>query len=108
MSARNPANVPLATDPRWRIASLDDSSESQRLFLDDLLCREEIEPSALYGDGYESLQALSKWAVHWGIEYLQAAGMARAMQEADRAAADATEQAMKAWIAGYYRARQRG
>ena len=76
--------------------------------LDDLLCIEEIAPSELYGDGYESLQTLSKWSVHWGIEYLQALGTARAVEEADRAAEEDREQAMKAWIAGYYRARQRG
>lgn len=108
MSAANPAKVPLADDPRWRIAALEPSSYSQHDYLRDLLTREDMNARDLYGDGYECLPKLSRWAAHWGIDELEAIGLERCAREADAAAEESTEQALKAWIAGYYRARQRG
>lgn len=108
MSAENPANVPLADDPRWRIAALDPSTYSQHDYLRDLLTREDMTARDLYGEGFECLPKLSKWAAHWGIERLDAIGLERCAREADAAAEQAAENDLKAWIAGYYRARQRG
>ena len=108
MSAANPANVPLPDDPRWRVAALDPSTYSQQDYLRDLLTREEMNARDLYGDGFECVPKLSKWAAHWGIERLDAIGMERCTREADAAAEQDREDALKAWIAGYYRARQRG
>lgn len=108
MSAENPANVPLAEDPRWRIAAVEPSSYSQHDYLRDLLNREDMTARDLYGEGYECLAKLSRWAAHWGIDELEAIGLARCAREADAAAEEATENDLKAWIAGYYRARQRG
>lgn len=108
MSAANPANVPLATDPRWRTAALDPSSESQRRYLDDLLVREDMRPAQLFGKGYKSMEELSKWAANWGIDRLQEIGNERAAREADEWAEQEREQSIKAWIGHYYRARQRG
>lgn len=108
MSAENPANVPLSDDPRWRIAAVEPSSYSQHDYLRDLLNREDMTARDLYGEGYDCLPKLSRWAAHWGIDELEAIGLARCAREADAAAAEATENDLKAWIAGYYRARQRG
>ena len=108
MSAENPANVPLAEDPRWRIAAVEPSSYSQHDYLRDLLNREDMTARDLYGEGYDCLPKLSRWAAHWGIDELEAIGLARCAREADAAAEEATENELKAWIAGYYRARQRG
>lgn len=108
MSAENPANVPLAEDPRWRIAAVEPSSYSQHDYLRDLLNREDMTARDLYGEGYDCLPKLSRWAAHWGIDELEAIGLARCAREADAAAEEATENDLKAWIAGYYRARQRG
>ena len=108
MSAANPSNVPLAEDPRWRIAAVEPSTYPQHEYLRDLLAREEINARYLYGEGYDCMVALSRWAAHWGIERLQAIGLERCQAEADAAAEEDRENALKAWIAGYYRARRHG
>ncbi len=105
MNALNPANVPLASDKRWRIAATHTCTRSQADYLDDLLALEEVSPRQLFGDGYTDLGSLSSWAVHWAIEVLTAQAQARAQQEADRAVEEAHEQDLKTWIAAYYRAR---
>jgi hypothetical protein len=105
--ALNPGNVPLAPQGR-RISATYRCTDSQRMFLDDLLCREEMLPAELYGDGFRSLGELSSWATSWGITELDRIGRARCAAEADRALEEETEQSMKAWIANYYRARARG
>ena len=40
MSAANPSNVPLAEDPRWRIAAVEPSTYPQHEYLRDLLAQE--------------------------------------------------------------------
>jgi hypothetical protein len=105
MNALNPANVPLASDKRWRIAATHACTRSQADYLHDLLALEEVSPRQLFGDGYTDLGSLSSWAVHWAIEVLTAQAQARAQQEADRAVEEAQEQDLKTWIAAYYRAR---
>jgi hypothetical protein len=105
--ALNPQNVPLAP-PQRRISATYPCGFEQRMFLDDLLCREDMLPSELYGDGFRSLGELSSWAVSWGIERLEQIGEKRCAEEADRAMEHETEQTMKAWIANYYRAKRHG
>ncbi|HEY7822412.1 MAG TPA: hypothetical protein VIG24_06250 [Acidimicrobiia bacterium] len=107
MSALNPANVPAVGEPRWIIASKEECSLSQQQRLRELLRWEGLEPGVLFGDGFSSMQELSRWAVHWAIDLLEAAMMARSVERQRVEYESAKEQAMKSMIANHYRQQMR-
>lgn len=103
----DPANVPMPTDVRWEIVRREPATQRQIEHLLDLAEWEGIDLADLFGDGYD-LDTLSKWSAHWGIEVLESRAKARAVEEAARAVEERREQAMKSWIADYFRSKNPG
>ena len=104
----DPGNVPLPDDVRWELARREPATHRQVETLLDLALDEGINLPELYGDGYTTPQALSKWAAHWGIDVLESRYRARAVEEAHRAVDERLEQRMKAMIAESFRAKHPG
>lgn len=103
----DPANVPMPTDVRWELARRDPATQQQMVALHELAEWEDISLPDLFGDGYTPT-GLSKWAAHWGIEVLESRIEARAVEDAERAVQERTEQQFKAWAANYFRSKNPG
>lgn len=72
IDAANPANVPREVLYREQtFMPLEPITDSQRSYLSMLLRQASIEPGNLFGDGFESIEALSSWAASWAISELQ-------------------------------------
>lgn len=103
MNALNPANVPETGDPRWIIASKEKCSSSQRRALLDQLRLEGMKPADLFGDGFSSISEVSRWAAHWAIDLLNSRFQARVVERQRLDYEERKEQALKGWIADYYK-----
>ena len=73
----NPENVPPITDVRFIGWDQREPSNTQLWKLRQLLREEGVNAEDLYGDGFSSVDSLSRWGVSWGITYLDAAQEAR-------------------------------
>lgn len=73
----NPANVPPIMDVRFAGWDRREPTQNQIWKLGKLLATEGVDPAELYGEGYSGLGRLSRWAMSWGITYLDAAQEAR-------------------------------
>lgn len=104
----DPENVPLPDDVRWELARRDPATRAQVDRLLDLALDADVDLPELYGNGYTTPDALSKWAAHWGIDVLESRLQARAFEEAQRAVDERLEQRMKAMIADGFRAKYPG
>lgn len=108
----NPANVPPITDMRFNQWDEIKPSIKQKIALQMLLDEEGVSPAELYGEGFTSLEALSRWATSWGITFLQAAQDARYLDMArsrmQQEEEEAREAALKSFIAGHYRQARHG
>lgn len=104
----DPENVPLPDDVRWELARKEPATRAQVDRLLDLAPEVGVNLEELYGDGYSTPQALSKWAAHWGIDVLESRFETRAFEEAQRAVDERLEQRMKAMIAEGFRAKHPG
>lgn len=106
----NPANVPPIRDPRFANWDQLDPTSRQLFTLKRLLREEQIDPAELYGEGFTSVDHLSRWSASWGIGYLDAAQEARYVNQGRERIArereENVEQAMKAMIAMHYRSRR--
>ena len=107
MSALNPEHVPKTMQPYWIIASHEPCSSRQQHALKEELGWEGLQPAELFGEGFSSIPELSRWAAHWALELLDAARIARGIEQQRRMAVeayeDAKQDAMKSWIGSYYR-----
>ena len=104
----DPENVPLPDDVRWELARREPATHRQVDRLLELGLDEGVNLPELYGAGYSTPQALSKWAAHWGIDVLESRYAARAVEEARVAVELRREQALKSLIADFYRAKNPG
>ena len=104
MNALNPANVPETGDPRWIIASKQPCSASQQRTLLEQLRLEGMKPEDLFGAGFSSISEVSRWAAHWAIDLLDSRFQARAVERQRVAYEVNKEQALKGWIADFYKA----
>lgn len=102
---RNPANVPKVRDVRWSYAPKEASTRAQQEKLRELLTWENIQPITLFGDGFTSIEDLSKWSAHWGITTLEDWELARNIEAARREVEERLEQETKTAIADFYRAK---
>lgn len=97
--AFNPMNVPRVVPNRLqRFMPLESITLDQRNLLQDLITWNGIGDESLrvlFGDGYESLDRLSKWAASWAITVIR---------DFEERVTDA-EPALKAHIADHYIAR---
>lgn len=105
MTAANPGNVPKVTDVRWSHGPKEPSTIYQRDRLRELLEWEGIRPSEFFGDGFLTIDDLSRWSAHWGISALESAQLAREIEADRREVEDRVEQAAKAAIADFYRSK---
>ena len=104
---KNPANVPPITDVRFAAWDEMDPTARQLTHLRGLLQEERVNPGELYGDGFSSVESLSRWAVSWGIGFLTASQEARwleaARQRVEQENHERLERMLKASIAAFYR-----
>lgn len=107
MSALMPANVPQIDDVRYAGSNKVQASPSQVTALRGGLMAEFLEPADLFGDGFTSLEALSKWAAHWGLTIIQARLEARYIEDQRQAVEEYKEQRMKGMIAQLLRENMR-
>jgi hypothetical protein len=108
----NPVNVPRITDVRFMGWDGREPTFSQTWKLNQLLREEGVDAAELYGDGFNDVESLSRWATSWGISYLDAAQDARHIEgtrrymESERQRVE--EQTLKANMATILRGVRRG
>lgn len=105
ISALNPKHVAKPDERRWIYATQTEGSKRQHDYLQELLKREGIEAADLFGEGFSSLQELSRWAVHWAIDLLESRSSARYMEQYRQELEEDREQQMKSMIADFFRAK---
>ena len=105
ITALNPKNVAKPDDRRWIYATQTEGSKRQHAYLEELLKREGMEAAELFGEGFSSVQELSRWAVHWAIDLLESRSSARYMEKYRQELEEDREQAMKSMIADFFRAK---
>jgi len=77
MTPNNPANVPPLNDVRFIGWDKYQCTLRQLGKLRVLLRTEGIQPADLYGDGFTSVEDLSRWGASWGISLLESRAEAR-------------------------------
>lgn len=107
----DPVNVPKITDARFAAWDQYEPTLGQLGKLRHLLREERVDPAVLFGEGFSSLPALSRWGVSWGITYLEASREARWIEahrlRVERDEQEQKESAMKRMIANHYRSAAR-
>ena len=72
IDAANPAKVPREVLYRDQaFMPLEPCTDSQQAYLLALLRDTGSDPAEVFGDGFESIEALSSWAASWAISELQ-------------------------------------
>jgi len=108
----DPVNVPRVMDVRYAGWDQLEPTVPQLVKLRTLLRQERVDPAELYGDGFSSLEDLSRWGASWGITFLEAAEQARYVeaqrQRVERENAELLEQSMKGLIAAHFRRQAHG
>ena len=99
MTAANPGNVPKVTDVRWSYGPKEASTIYQRERLRELIEWEGIRPAEFVGEGFLTIDDLSKWSAHWGISTLESAQLARQIEADRREVEERVEQRAKAAFA---------
>lgn len=105
-----PDNVPPVNDVRF-LGWVNNRITNNQLFLLRKLLREEgVKPEDLYGNGFTSLEDLSRWAASWGISYLDASQEARFMEDYRRRLLQHDEEMrelrLKQFISDHYRGKR--
>lgn len=103
MNSMNPANVPPVDDPRWIYAVNRECSVKQQDELSERLRWEGVQAAELFGEGFSSIQELSSYAAHWGIELLISRAGARYVEEQRQMIEDYKQQQVKSMIADVLR-----
>mgnify|MGYP003646469924 CR=1 FL=1 len=70
---KNPVNVPTENTMRFFFWSKENSTIGQRSHLKVLFGELGVTAEELYGEDFTTLDDLSKWSAHWGIQYMRAA-----------------------------------
>lgn len=108
----NPGNVPPIRDVRYVAWDESDPSIKQIVKLQALLREEGVDPAELFGEGFTSVDHLSRWSAHWGIRFLSDAQDARYLhahrERIERESQENREAALKSMIADYFRRQAHG
>ena len=94
----DPANVPPLRDVRFAGWTELPPTIKQLVQLQRLLREEGVDPAELFGDGFLSLDALSRWGASWGIGFLTAAQDARYIEGTRRYIERENERVESEWL----------
>lgn len=94
----DPENVPPIRDVRFAGWNELQPTIRQLVQLQRLLREEGVDPAELYGDGFLSLDSLSRWGASWGIGFLTAAQDARYIEGTRRYIERENERVESEWL----------
>lgn len=94
----DPANVPALRDVRFAGWDQQQPTIRQLVQLQRLLREEGVDPAELFGDGFSSLESLSRWGASWGIGFLTAAQDARYIEGTRRYIERENERVESEWL----------